>query len=82
MDFISFTFYAIRKLHAHSIILRFFFSFLHFWVIVYLGGDSFSQRIGKIRRNFEDLKLEFEVENYQMDTQTVPHQPGVLLRGV
>ena len=47
-----------------------------FWVC--LGGDSFSQRIGKIRRNKECwrfnvvLKLEFEVKN-KFDTQTVPY---------
>ena len=45
--------------------------FVNFWVIfrVYLGGDSFSQRIGKIRRNKKIwrfnvvLKVELEVKN-------------------
>ena len=51
-----------------------------FWV--YLGGESFFEKIGKIKRNKKYrrfnvvLKLEFEIKNYYMDTQTVPYQPG------
>ena len=49
---ISFTFQAIQKLYTHPVNLccGVFCEFLDdFWV--YLGGDSFSRRIGKIKRN-------------------------------
>ena len=57
-----------------------------FWV--YLGGDRFSRRFGKIRRNKKFgrfnvvLKLEFEVKTSDGHLKTVPYQPGVLLGGV
>ena len=66
---ISFTFWAMQKLSAHPTIVCikvFYKDFGDFWV--YLGGVSFSQRIGKIRRNkkfgrFNVVwKLEFEVK--------------------
>ena len=58
-----------RSTHFTVLYLGVFCKFFgDFWE--YLGGDSFSQRIGKIRRNkkflsFEAvLKLEFEERNY------------------
>ena len=57
-----------------------------FWV--YLGRNSFSQRISKIygNRKFgrsDVLKLEFEVNNWKTYNKhkTVTHQAGVLFRG-
>ena len=49
---ISFTFQAIQKLYAHPVNLC-CGVFCEFWgdFWVYLGGDSFSRRIGKIKRN-------------------------------
>ena len=53
----------------------------HFWEeIVSLKGLV---ELGEIR-NVKDLvvlKLGFKVEKLGMDTQIVPYQPGVLLRG-
>ena len=63
-------FKQIQKLYAHPVSLccGLFCEFLgDFWV--YLGRDSFSRRIGKIKRNekygrfSEVLKLEFVVNN-------------------
>ena len=67
---ISFTFQAIQKLYAHPVNLccGVFCEFSSDFG-VYLGGDSFSRRIGKIKRNkkywrfSEVLKLEFVVNN-------------------
>ena len=49
---ISFTFQAIQKLYAHPVNLC-CGVFCEFWgdFWVYLGGDSFSRRIVKIKRN-------------------------------
>ena len=54
MGNISFTFQAIQKIYAHLVNLccGVFCEFSgDFWV--YLGGDSFSRRISKIKRNEE-----------------------------
>ena len=54
---------------------------------MYFGGDSSSQRSNKIwRKNvwpvlFVVQKLQFEIKNWYIDTQTVPYQPGVPLGG-
>ena len=70
METISFSFQEIKKLSTYPVNLCcwVFCEFLgEFWVC--LGGDSFSRRIGKIKRNMkylrfgEVLKLQFVVNN-------------------
>ena len=86
---ISITFIAIQKLSAHPTIacIGVFYKFLGDFGL-YLGGDSFSQRIGKIRRNQTfvrfnvGLKLEFEMKISRLSPRQSLPTWGALTWGV